>query len=88
MFCGIEAYLTAHFDKRINILRYDNGGKYKSGELVTFYQKKGIMLQYTTQYSPSLNGVAGGQIELQWKEQKPCYWIQNYQKYFGRRQFM
>lgn len=53
-----EAFITNHFERKIGILRCDNGGEYTSKEFQKFCCKKGIKMQYTTKYTPQLNGVA------------------------------
>ena len=57
-FKSYEAMATSHFNLSISRLRCDNGGEYVSGEMKTFCDTKGIVLEYTTPYSPELNGVS------------------------------
>ena len=45
-------------DKRINVLRTDNGGEFCGNEFEEFYKKCGISRQKTTPYTPQQNGVA------------------------------
>lgn len=53
-----EAFATAVTGERIVFLRCDNGGEYKSTDLETFINKKGITVQCTAPHSSQQNGVA------------------------------
>ena len=44
--------------KKINVLRCDNGGEYKSNVFNLFCQTHGIKCQFTTSYTPQQNGVS------------------------------
>lgn len=43
------------FNKRIGNLRCDNGGEYRSGELIAYCRENGTFIDYTTPYTPQLN---------------------------------
>ena len=43
--------------KKINILRYDNGGEYTSNEFNDYCREVGIKRETTTAYTPEKNGV-------------------------------
>uniref|UniRef100_A0AAV1TN76 Integrase catalytic domain-containing protein n=1 Tax=Peronospora matthiolae TaxID=2874970 RepID=A0AAV1TN76_9STRA len=45
-------------DRRIKMLRNDNGGEYVSNKFAAFCRNKGIIQQFTPPYTPQLNGVA------------------------------
>jgi transposase InsO family protein len=45
-------------ERKIKILRSDNGGEYTSKEFVNFYKDVGIKRELTTPYNPQQNGVA------------------------------
>jgi hypothetical protein len=45
-------------ERKIKILRSDNGGEYTSKEFVSFYKDVGIKRELTTPYNPQQNGVA------------------------------
>jgi hypothetical protein len=45
-------------ERKITILRSDNGGEYTSKEFVNFYKNVGIKRELTTPYNPQQNGVA------------------------------
>lgn len=53
-----EAKVTAKFNSKIHRFRCDNGGEYVSTHFKNFCIKQGISLEYTTPYTPELNGVA------------------------------
>jgi hypothetical protein len=46
------------FERKIKILRSDNGGEYTSKEFVSFCRDVGIKRELTTPYNPQQNGVA------------------------------
>jgi transposase InsO family protein len=46
------------YERKIKILRSDNGGEYTSKEFVNFYKDVGIKRELTTPYNPRQNGVA------------------------------
>jgi transposase InsO family protein len=46
------------FERKIKILRSDNGDEYTSKEFVNFYKYVGIKRELTTPYNPQQNGVA------------------------------
>jgi hypothetical protein len=45
-------------ERKIKILRSDNGGEYTSKEFVKFYKYVGIKRELTTPYNPQQNSVA------------------------------
>ena len=45
-------------EKKIKVLRTDNGREFFSKEFEEFYKKCGIVRQKTTPYTPQQNGVA------------------------------
>ena len=45
-------------ERKIKILRSDNGGEYHSKEFVSFYRDVGIKRELTTPCNPQQNGVA------------------------------
>jgi transposase InsO family protein len=45
-------------ERKIKILRSDNGGEYTSKEFVSFYKYVGIKRELTTPYNPQQNDVA------------------------------
>ncbi|PNF16926.1 hypothetical protein B7P43_G03693 [Cryptotermes secundus] len=47
-----------HFNKRVRRIRCDNGGQYKNNALREWCKNKGIVMEFTTPYSPQLNGTA------------------------------
>jgi transposase InsO family protein len=44
-------------DKKIKIIRSDNGGEYTSKELVAFYKEVGIRRELIVPHNPQQNGV-------------------------------
>jgi len=57
-FQNYEATVSAFFDLKVSIFRYDNGGEYVSNELKRFRSVKGIVVHYTVPYTPEQNGLA------------------------------
>lgn len=53
-----EAMATAHFQNKICRFRCDRGGEYVSSNLKSYFQEKGIQIEYTIAYTPEQNGVA------------------------------
>jgi len=45
-------------ERRINILRFDNGGEYTSKEIIAFCKESGIKRELIVPYNPEQNGVA------------------------------
>ena len=54
-FCNMAENRT---ERRIKILRSDNGGEYRSKEMEKFQSERGIVWQTTIPYTPEQNGVA------------------------------
>jgi len=44
-------------EKKLKILRFDNGGKYTSDDLKTLCREDGIRREIITSYNPQQNGV-------------------------------
>eukprot|EP00253_Pinus_taeda_P031268 PITA_31268 len=53
-----RALVENQTEKKIKVLRTDNGGEFCSKEFEKFYKKCGIARQNTTPYTPQQNGVA------------------------------
>jgi transposase InsO family protein len=53
-----EFLVENQINKRIKILRLDNGGKYKSNAFNLYCQKHGIKRQFTITNTPQQNGVS------------------------------
>ena len=53
-----EAEVANQTDKRIKVLRTDNGGEYTSKQFEDYLKMKGIVHQKTVPHSPQQNGVA------------------------------
>lgn len=54
-----KAMVEAHHSNfKVSRLRCDNGGEYSSNEFKKYCREQGVSLEYTTAYSPQLNGVA------------------------------
>ena len=45
-------------ERRVKILRFDNGGEYTSKEIIVFYKECGIKRELRVPYNPEQNGVA------------------------------
>jgi hypothetical protein len=57
-FKEFKALIENLSERKIKILRSDNGGEYTSKEFVKFYKEVGIKRELTTPYNPQQNGVA------------------------------
>jgi transposase InsO family protein len=57
-FKEFKALIENLSERKIKILRSDNGGEYTSKEFVNFYRDIGIKRELTTPYNPQQNGVA------------------------------
>jgi transposase InsO family protein len=57
-FTEFKALIENLSEKKIKILRSDNGGEYTSKEFVNFCKDVGIKRELTTPYNPQQNGVA------------------------------
>lgn len=57
-FCHFKALIENQTEKKINILRTDNGIEYESNVFHDFCKKAGIKRETTTPYTPEYNGVA------------------------------
>lgn len=52
------AFARVQFGKTPKRIRSDQGGEYSSKDLLNFYKKEGIKVEFTAGYSPQQNGVA------------------------------
>ena len=57
-FRHFKALIENQTEKKIKILRTDNGTKYESNEFYDFCKEAGIKRKTTTPYTPEYNGVA------------------------------
>jgi transposase InsO family protein len=57
-FKEFKALIENLSERKIKILRLDNGGEYTSKEFVNYYKDVGIKRDLTTTYNPQQNGVA------------------------------
>jgi hypothetical protein len=57
-FKEFKAFIENLFERKIKILRSDNGGEYTSKEFVKFCRDVGIKRELTTPYNPQQNSVA------------------------------
>jgi hypothetical protein len=57
-FKEFKAFIENLSERKIKILRLDNGGEYTSKEFVNFCKDVGIKRELTTPYNPQQNGVA------------------------------
>eukprot|EP00253_Pinus_taeda_P025779 PITA_25779 len=57
-FKEFKALVENQTEKKIKVLRRDNGGEFYSKEFEEFYKKCGIAQQKTTPYTPQQNGIA------------------------------
>lgn len=49
--------VEVQFKKQIKRIRCDNGGEFTSGDMMEFYNKKGILLETSCPHTPQQNGV-------------------------------
>jgi hypothetical protein len=59
-FKEFKALVENQTEKKIKVLRTDNGGEFYGNEFEEFYKKCGIARHKTTPYTPQQNGVAEG----------------------------
>lgn len=57
-FCEWKSMVENQEDKKVKILRTDNGGEYTSGEFEKYLKKEGIRHELTIPKNPEQNGVA------------------------------
>ena len=57
-FKEFKVLVENHSEKKIKILRLDNGGEFTSNEFKDFCKEVGIKRKLTTLYNPQQNGVA------------------------------
>lgn len=57
-FINYVARVEAHSDMKLNVLKCDRGGEYRSNNFIRFCEQKRIKIQYTNAYSPRHNDVA------------------------------
>jgi transposase InsO family protein len=57
-FQELKALVENISERKIKVLRYDNGGEYTSKEFKYFCREVGIKRELTTPYNPHQNGVA------------------------------
>ncbi len=53
-----HALFTTHFGMKIQPFKCDNGGEFSSKQFKDFCSQKGILIQYSTPYTPQQNGLA------------------------------
>jgi transposase InsO family protein len=63
-FKEFKALIENLSERKIEILRSDNGGEYTSKEFVSFCKNVGIKKELTTPYNPQQNGLAEERTEL------------------------
>lgn len=56
MFVEYAEMVQTKFNKRIAVLRCDNGGEYKSQDFKLFCKKNGTVIDFTNPYTPEQNG--------------------------------
>lgn len=57
-FKAFKAVAESYHNVKVHRLRCDQGGEYSSNEFKAFCKDQGVSLEYTTAYTPQLNGVA------------------------------
>lgn len=63
-FRHFKALIENQSEKKIKILRTNNGTEYESNEFQDYCRDAGIKRETTTPYTPEQNGVAEGRIVL------------------------
>lgn len=56
-FCSFKAMVKNQTEKKIKLLRTDNGTKYESNEFNDYCREVGIKRETTTAYTPEQNGI-------------------------------
>lgn len=57
-FLKFKSMAEAHFETKLSRLRCDNGKEYASNKMKELCDREGVTIQFTTPYSPELNGVS------------------------------
>jgi len=57
-FVEFKKFIENQTDKKIKVLRSDNGGEYVTNQMDSFCKESGILHQKTTAFTPQQNGVA------------------------------
>jgi transposase InsO family protein len=52
-----QAAAEAECDRKLHVLRTDNGGKFTAAEFVSYYADEGVQRHYSAPYNPQQNGV-------------------------------
>lgn len=58
MFLKYKAEVENQLNKKIKRLRSDRGGEYNTTSLKDFFEKNGIIHEFTAPYTPQQNGIA------------------------------
>lgn len=57
-FKEFHVLVTNQQDRKIKVLRSDNGGEYKSADFTAYCKQHGIQQQFTVPYTPQQNGIS------------------------------
>ena len=58
LFKVFRALVENQSGRKLNILRYENGGEYVKSEFIQYCKYAGIQMQHSIPYTPQQNGVA------------------------------
>eukprot|EP00253_Pinus_taeda_P036299 PITA_36299 len=82
-FQHFKALIENQTEKKIKILRTDNGTEYESNEFHDFCKEAGIKRETTTPYTPKQNGVAERKNLQLWKLSVLCSMIKDFRSFYG-----
>jgi transposase InsO family protein len=85
-FKEFKALIENLFERKIKILRSDNGGEYTSKEFVSFCRDVGIKRELTTPYNPQQNGVAEKKNRMIMEAVKTRFTIKIFLCAYGQKQ--
>lgn len=72
LFCGWKELVENQVDKKVKVLRIDNGLEICNRKFDEYCRKQGIERHRTCTYTPQQNGVAERIIEQLWKKCDVC----------------
>ena len=85
LFKVFQALVENQSQRRLNIIRYDNGGEYFNSNFIQYYKDAGIQMQHSIPYTPQQNGVAERKNRslkematcmMEAKDLRPKFWVE------------
>jgi hypothetical protein len=84
-FQELKALLENQTEKKIEVLRSNNGGEYTSSEFNDFCAREGIKRELIVTTTRSRMGLLRGRTWTLLGLREPCYMIRDYRSFFGLR---